>query len=208
MSTLAVDAITNATGTNAITIDSSGNLTTSGNVTVPTTKKIIAADAGSLVAPKIPIQINYIRNNAETSFSGGTSGVYIASSITQITALRASSDFIYHCAIPSEHDNTSATNGFAQLYRQINGGGFSYVDNCTTNLQAPGMNGTMLHSLTFMDYNYGTINAGDVIDYKVLATSHTSGASGLYHFNQPNLGSQPSNESTNFSHGWVMEIAQ
>ena len=181
---------------------------TPNTITIPTGQKIVASNAGSLVAPKIPIQINYIRSDAATTFNGGTSGVYIASSITQITALRANSDFIYHCAIPSEHDNVSATNAFGQLYRQINGGGFSYVDNCTTNLQAPGMNGTMLHSLTFMDYNYGTINAGDVIDYKVLATTHTSGASNLYHFNQPNLGSQPSNESTNFSHGWVMEIAQ
>ena len=194
--------------TSIIKADNISTVSGSGNITIPTGVKVVGTDAGSLVAPKIPIQINYIRNNADTSFSGGTSGVYIASSITQITALRANSDFIYHCAIPSEHDNTNATNAFAQLYRQINSGGFTYVDNCTTNLQAPGMNGTMLHSLTFMDYNYGTINAGDVIDYKVLATSHASGASGLYHFNQPNLGSQPSNESTNFSHGWVMEIAQ
>ena len=207
MSTLAVDAITNATGTSAVAIDSSGNLTTSGNVTIPTTKKIIGTDAGSIVAPKIPIQINYIRSNSAVQLSTGTSGVYIPSSEVQITAFRANSDFIYHCAIPSEHDNTSATNGFAQLYRQINGGGFTYVDNCTTNLQAPGMNGTMLHSLTFMDYNYGTINAGDVIDYKVMASVNVS-ASALYHFNQPNLGGQPGNESSNFSHGYVMEIAQ
>ena len=77
MSTLAVDAITNATGTNAVAIDSSGNLTTSGNITIPTTKKIIGTDAGSIVAPKTPLQIVYIRSDSDTSLSTGTSGVYI-----------------------------------------------------------------------------------------------------------------------------------
>lgn len=207
MSTLAVDAITNATGTNAVAIDSSGNLTTSGNITIPTTKKIIGTDAGSIVAPKTPLQIVYIRSDSDTSLSTGTSGVYIASSVVQITALRANSDFIYHCTIPSEHDNTSATNGFVQLYRQINGGGFTYVDNCTTNLQAPGMNGTMLHSITFIDHTSFNPSPGDVIDYKVLASVNVS-ATNVYHFNQPNLGGQPGNEAQNWSHGYCMEIAQ
>jgi len=199
LSSLNVDTINEKTTNNGVTINS--------NINILTGNKLIATDSGSIVAPKIPIQINYIRSSSGVQLSTGTSGVYIPSSEVQITALRANSDFIYHCAIPSEHDNTSATNAFAQLYRQINGGGFSYVDNCTTNLQAPGMNGTMLHSLTFMDYNYGTINAGDVIDYKVMASVNVA-ATSLYHFNQPNLGGQPSNESGNFSHGWVMEIAQ
>ena len=57
MSTLAVDAITNATGTNAVTIDSSGNITTSGNVTIPTTKKIVGTDAASIYAPGMMVQI-------------------------------------------------------------------------------------------------------------------------------------------------------
>ena len=42
MSTLAVDAITNATGTSAVNIDSSGNLATSGDVTIPTGHKLVA----------------------------------------------------------------------------------------------------------------------------------------------------------------------
>ena len=180
---------------------------TPNTITIPAGQKVVGTDSGSIIAPKTPIQINYIRSNSDVQLSTGTSGVFIPSSEVQITALRANSDFIYHCAIPSEHDSPTATNAFGQLYRQINGGGFTYVDNCTTNLQAPGMNGTMLHSLTFMDYNYGTINAGDVIDYKVMASCNVA-TSALYHFNQASLGGQPGNESTNFSHGWLMEIAQ
>ena len=57
MSTLAVNAITNATGTNAVTIDSSGNITTSGNITIPTTKKIVGTDAASIYAPGMMVQI-------------------------------------------------------------------------------------------------------------------------------------------------------
>ena len=57
MSTLAVDAITNANGTNAVTIDSSGNITTGGDVTIPTTKKIVGTDAASIYAPGMVVQI-------------------------------------------------------------------------------------------------------------------------------------------------------
>ena len=51
MSTLAVDAITNATGTSAVNIDSSGNLTTSGDVTIPTGHKLVATDTGGVISP-------------------------------------------------------------------------------------------------------------------------------------------------------------
>ena len=57
MSTLAVDAITNANGTNAVTIDSSGNITTGGDVTIPTTKKIVGTDVASIYAPGMQVQI-------------------------------------------------------------------------------------------------------------------------------------------------------
>ncbi|MAI17190.1 MAG: hypothetical protein CMH04_00845 [Marinovum sp.] len=57
MSTLAVDTITNATGASAVTIDSSGNLTTSGDVTIPTGHKIVGADSASIYAPGMQVQI-------------------------------------------------------------------------------------------------------------------------------------------------------
>lgn len=57
MSTLAVDAITNAAGTNAVTIDSSGNIATSGDITIPATKKIVGTDAASIYAPGMVVQV-------------------------------------------------------------------------------------------------------------------------------------------------------
>lgn len=57
MSTLAVDTIQNAAGTEAVTIDSSGNITTSGNITIPTTKKIVGTDVASIYAPGMMVQI-------------------------------------------------------------------------------------------------------------------------------------------------------
>jgi hypothetical protein len=57
MSTLAVDAITNAAGTSAVTIDSSGNLATSGDVTIPAGQKLVATDAASIYAPGMQVQI-------------------------------------------------------------------------------------------------------------------------------------------------------
>ena len=198
-SILNVDQINNAAGTSAITIDSSGNMALGANLS--------GTSRGSIVAPHLPIQINYIRSNSQTNFNGGTTPVAIDSSHVSITALRSNSDFIYACAIPAEHDSPTAQNVYAQLYRRQNGGSWGYVDNCTSNLQAPADNATTLNTSIFMDYNHGSITAGDVIEYKIYVSCNATGTN-LFHFNQPSLSGQPSNESTNFSHGYVMEIAQ
>ena len=57
MSTLRVGSIDSVNGNNAATIDSSGNITTSGNITIPTTKKIVGTDAASIYAPGMVVQI-------------------------------------------------------------------------------------------------------------------------------------------------------
>jgi len=199
-SILKVSTIQDPTNSNnALTIDSAGNMALGANLS--------GTSQGSIVAPHLPIQIKYIRSNSETQFNGGTTPVAVDSSYVSITALRSNSDFIYACAVPAEHDNVVAQNVFVQLYRRQNGGSWGYVDNCTSNLQSPAQNGTTLNTSIFMDYNWGTITAGDVLEYKIYVSCNVTGTT-LFHFNQPGLSGQPSNESTNFSHGYVMEIAQ
>lgn len=165
---------------------------------------MIASNGGQIIVPGQVIQTVYIKDATSQATNG--SEVTITSCNKSITALRDNSDFIYHAAIPSEHDTVTATNQFFFLERQIAGGGYSYVPDSMTNGQAPGHNGTSLNSVTFIDDTL-SVTAGQQVDYRVRAKSGTTGTN-LQHWNQPTLGGQPSEDTTNHTLGYIMEIAR
>ena len=97
MSTLAVNTITTQTGD---------------TVTLPTGKKIVAADTAAIVAPGVPIQtVTHSWNSGtQLNMSSYTWALYTASEI-QITAKRANSLYVIHyqCPIASRSASAAST---------------------------------------------------------------------------------------------------
>ena len=94
MSTLAVNTITTQTGD---------------TVTLPTGKKIVAADTAAIVAPGVPIQtVTHSWNSGtQLNMSSYTWALYTASEI-QITAKRANSLYVIHYQCPVASRSASA----------------------------------------------------------------------------------------------------
>lgn len=170
----------------------------------------IVALAASKLSGQVPdanapsgsvIQVVSISSGVDLNVAGLTGWQKIPSTEKQIISTVANSRFVYVVTIPIEWDSSVPNHIWYALSRNNTRQSGSLTIGNIGEAGAPGQNSTA--SMTYVDAP--NVAAGATLTYAVWQTpSNTASA----HYNQPNLGGQPTDlNNLNLSVGFIMEIA-